>query len=1182
MNFLKTFRCNHDIQIITDPWASAEYLFSYVAKNAHMEKNLVYQISNCTCTSLKEAKSILLKTGNAVLSHRQVGKVEASWTVLGIPLYHSSMRSKSLYISLPWDEERLLKRGRTEVNSADDFVESLTHRYVRRPSTPSIINQMTLFEFLTWFDFDRPSSSKIPQILEEPLVENPLWRNGFEQPPLLKTSALLPRIILSCDTVLIQHKEPACISFTCRYDDSMLAIYSILSIGIPYRDAVEEFLAGKQENDVKAIHQLLLKNQTTLIKQFSALPGAYKVQMLNALEHLCDLNSHDFIIKPRTSFIFTGEDDEDIQNEINENNNRINDKININCELDLNVNTESESIDENDEEHLSQNEHDGINSASTRTEQLLKLANEQQRFLTNFFRQYLAAIMRFEERRRRFKHSSKPLPFHIVVNGLAGSGKSYVISIIEEMLSDFCISESAIRNRPRRRKGLLKLAHTGKAALNILGWTIHSALGMRPDNTSTPNNAPSFKTHSLRNRLGDLVLIIIDEISLVSHSLFQKVNKRLNEIFEVSDKSGVYFGNIPVLLFGDLAQCEPVAAKQIFWRAPGETFSLWGDLFRPINFNINMRQGEDRQFFDILSRMRLGEYNQEDEIIIKSRSIRKEDNPIHYKDRLAELHSPDFANAIYAYSIRSKTNERNSIKLKETAMKMKKPIWIIQSIDKVGMARTSFFNPVKASKKGCKIQLKPSDDENECGSMFEQLPLCIGARVICRRNIDFDGGMVNGTEATVKDIVWDDKDNIILPTSNRCIFPNLDRAMTVTLPKQIELGKKKIESLTNLVASFLIKELDNGSIYKMLPDEVSFKDKNGIWMTRRQFPLSLGYAITVHRSQCMTYNKLVVDLTGINWKPGMFYTILSRTRKLTDIIILAYDRKSFKVSKPAMDEMRRLEMIEKNYPIKIEHYLATERYIDWCLPNLCEDDQLSLKSSNTDTEPSSKRRHLKRVTCQTSNLDTAEATRKPEHLIICERQEQLSCGRHVLRALSQTLDLFDDDYLKEVAQNIAATEQINRHGEAIQLTEYYYENTGEYDIQVLKAALMNIFSIDLLQIGTLHPNSDYAHSLILSHIKHVQAFLIQQNYHYYCLRRFRLTEDYFFKIDSKNPTYHEPIRRDNILNFLKSLLEHGSNIYVTVQYISDAIEDEITTDNIKTRLWALPDAPADREALVNI
>ncbi|CAF1402297.1 unnamed protein product [Adineta ricciae] len=137
---------------------------------------------------------------------------------------------------------------------------------------------------------------------------------------------------------------------------------------------------------------------------------------------------------------------------------------------------------------------------------------------------------------------------------LAGSGKSYAISIIEQMLTDFCISESAIRNRPRRRrKGLLKIAHTGKAALNIYGWTIHTALGTRPDNRTTPNNAPSFKMHSHRNRLGDLILIIIDEISLVSYNLFQKVNKRLNEIFRVSDESDTYFGNTPILSFGDMA-----------------------------------------------------------------------------------------------------------------------------------------------------------------------------------------------------------------------------------------------------------------------------------------------------------------------------------------------------------------------------------------------------------------------------------------------------------------------------------------------------------------------------------------------------------------------------------------------------------------------------------------------------
>ncbi|CAF4534288.1 unnamed protein product [Rotaria socialis] len=914
LHFLKTFRCNHDIQVVTDPWASAEYLFSYVAKNAQMEKNLVYQMSNCTCSSLIEAKSLLLKTGNAVLSHRQIGKVEASWTILGIPLYHSSIRCKTLYISLPWEEERILKRGRTIVTTTDDFVESLTDRYVKRPHTPSVIDQLTLFEFLTWFDFDRSSSLNSEHMLEQSLLENPLWHTTFDQSPLLKTSNYLPRIILSCGTILIQHKEPACISFTCRYDDSMLAIYSILSIGVSYRDPIEQFLNGKQEVDIKAIHQILLKYKAQLLNQFSTLPGAYKVQMINALEHLCDLNSHDFLIKPRTSFIFTTEDEENIEDETNNNTEEINQTNLDNYTTDASKTFLPEKITSEDKAYMYLNNDIEMNAKSSKTEQLLKTANIQQQFLVKFFRQYLLALMIYEQNQIQQKNMSKPLPFHIIVNGLAGSGKSYVIAIIEQMLSDFCISESAVRNRP-------------------------------------------------------------------------------------------------LLLFGDLAQCEPVAAKQIFWAPTGETFSLWSDLFRPINFNINMRQGEDRTFFDILCQMRLGEYNEDDEIQIKNRSIRREDNPEYYKQRLSELQSIEFENSIYTYSVRSKTYQRNSIKLKEIAMKLKTPIWIIQSIDKIGMVRSSFFNPIKASNKECKIVLKPSQDENECGSMFEQLPICIGARVICRRNIDFDGSMVNGTEATVNDIVWDNIDTIILPMSNQCVFPNLDQAITTALPKYIEL------------------KLVDESIYKMLPEEVSFKDKNGIYMTRRQFPLNLGYAITVHRSQCMTYNKLAVDLTGTNWKPGMFYTILSRTRKLSDIIILAYDRKSFKVSKPALTEMNRLQKIEQEYPIKIEQYLGTKRYIDWCLPQLSNIDKLSLVPSNQVHTCNLDRDHIKRLKCEKSNLSISSFLKMPEDIIICEYQEQNYCGRHALRALSQNLELFSDDYLINIAQNIAQPKRltVNQH-----------------------------------------------------------------------------------------------------------------------------------------------------------
>ncbi|CAF3347134.1 unnamed protein product [Rotaria socialis] len=56
---------------------------------------------------------------------------------------------------------------------------------------------------------------------------------------------------------------------------------------------------------------------------------------------------------------------------------------------------------------------------------------------------------------------------------------------------------------------------------------------------------------------------VITKLAKLNH---RELYERLNEIFEQSDKSDVYFGNIPVLLFGGSAPFEPVAAKQMFCR----------------------------------------------------------------------------------------------------------------------------------------------------------------------------------------------------------------------------------------------------------------------------------------------------------------------------------------------------------------------------------------------------------------------------------------------------------------------------------------------------------------------------------------------------------------------------------------------------------------------------------------
>ncbi|CAF4002935.1 unnamed protein product, partial [Adineta steineri] len=177
-------------------------------KEAHMEKDLVQQLACCSASTLEEARRVLLKAGNAVLSHRQIGKVEAAWLILGIPLYRCSMATVHLYISLPCHEDRLLKNINIDVNSVGehDFIQTIIHRYSNRPCTPEIINDLSLFEFAIWFSTDY-TSSNYEESENNTLTFNPLWKTNYNEPPLLRTSTHFPRIILTSGQTMRQHRN---------------------------------------------------------------------------------------------------------------------------------------------------------------------------------------------------------------------------------------------------------------------------------------------------------------------------------------------------------------------------------------------------------------------------------------------------------------------------------------------------------------------------------------------------------------------------------------------------------------------------------------------------------------------------------------------------------------------------------------------------------------------------------------------------------------------------------------------------------------------------------------------------------------------------------------------------------------------------------------------------------------
>jgi len=68
----------------------------------------------------------------------------------------------------------------------------------------------------------------------------------------------------------------------------------------------------------------------------------------------------------------------------------------------------------------------------------------------------------------------------------------------------------------------------------------------------------------LRADLKDVVLIIIDEVSMISNLTLMYIHLRFSEIFDTTDCDDGWFGQKHVLLFGDLLRLSPVREDPTF------------------------------------------------------------------------------------------------------------------------------------------------------------------------------------------------------------------------------------------------------------------------------------------------------------------------------------------------------------------------------------------------------------------------------------------------------------------------------------------------------------------------------------------------------------------------------------------------------------------------------------------
>ena len=100
-------------------------------------------------------------------------------------------------------------------------------------------------------------------------------------------------------------------------------------------------------------------------------------------------------------------------------------------------------------------------------------------------------------------------------------------------------------------------------------------------------------------------------------------------------------------------------------------------------------------------------------------------------------------------------------------------------------------------------------------------------------------------------------------------------------------------------------ELESGRDIEIEPATFQMLDAEGLPVaSATNFPVNLAYAMTVHKAQGATLDKMQVDLRGL-WEPGQAYVALSRARSAAGLYVEGWNPRSIIVD-PVVTEFHRL------------------------------------------------------------------------------------------------------------------------------------------------------------------------------------------------------------------------------------------------------------------------------------
>ncbi|PIL30943.1 hypothetical protein GSI_07112 [Ganoderma sinense ZZ0214-1] len=349
-----------------------------------------------------------------------------------------------------------------------------------------------------------------------------------------------------------------------------------------------------------------------------------------------------------------------------------------------------------------------------------------------------------------------------------------------------------------------------------------------------------------------------------------KLFDKLEYIARTLRKNNYPFGGIQLVLSGDFCQLPPVPDKSAAGAQIPACFAFdsktWpqcvGD---PIVLKKVFRQ-KDQKFVDMLNAMRFGKMDAQTTL-----SFRKLSRPVQYDDGIEPTE---------LYPTRNEVDSANTARLAKLAGQPKD----YPAKDSPGRDEHGNPFPFERVERALRDMVAP-----------KKLPLKVGAQVMLIKNI-IQGLLVNGSIGKVVGF-YKPRDavamgaQIALPELAQGVQnnPAVEPMGTQEREQQKEQREQKLKKLLAMNTVWPAVQFANGPLMLCVP--LSFESMNadgGIEAVREQVPLILAWALSIHKSQGQTLERVRVDLNRI-FEKGQAYVALSRATRLEALQVLNFD-----------------------------------------------------------------------------------------------------------------------------------------------------------------------------------------------------------------------------------------------------------------------------------------------------